>query len=112
LIRGISRRQTFDRLRREGTRVRGSRLALTYVPQVDARPELAFAISTKVGGAVVRNRCRRRIRPLLVERDRAGGLRGGAYLVQVRERIDDLPAAAVAREVDALLAALDARLAG
>jgi ribonuclease P protein component len=112
LIRGISRRQTFDRLRREGTRVRGTRLALTFVPSGDERPELAFAISRKVGGAVVRNRCRRRVRPLLAEHDRTGRLRPGAYLVQIHGRIDALPATDVAGEVDALLAALDARLAG
>jgi ribonuclease P protein component len=112
LIRGISQRQTFDRLRREGTRVRGSRLALTFVAQADARPELAFAIPRKVGNAVVRNRCRRRIRPLLEAHDRAGSLRSGAYLVQVHARIDELEAPAVAREVEQLLAALDARVAG
>jgi ribonuclease P protein component len=112
LITGITRRQTFDRLRRDGTRVRGARLALTYVPDDGARPEVAFAISRKVGTAVVRNRCRRRIRPLLAERAKRGALRPGAYLVQVHTRIDDIDAATVARDVDDLLAALDARVTG
>jgi ribonuclease P protein component len=112
LIRGISRRQTFDRLRREGTRVRGSRLALTYLAQPDAPTELAFAIPRKVGGAVVRNRCRRRIRPVLAAHDRSGRLRPGAYLVHVHTPVDALGSAEVAREIDQLLTALDARLAG
>jgi ribonuclease P protein component len=112
LITGITRRQTFDRLRRDGTRVRGARLGLTFVPRDDARPEVAFAISRKLGSAVVRNRCRRRVRPLLDAHARTGRLRPGAYLVQVTARIDDLDAAVLARDVDDLLAALDARVAG
>jgi ribonuclease P protein component len=110
LIDGISRRQTFDRLRREGTRVRSRRLALTFVPNDDGRHQVAFAISRKVGGAVVRNRCRRRIRPLLAARAAAGQLRPGGYLVQVSVRVDAVPADELAFEVDELLASLDARL--
>ena len=92
--------------------MRGTRLALTFVTHEDARPELAFAIPRKVGNAVIRNRCRRRLRPLFVEHHRAGRLRPGAYLLQVHTRIDELAAADVAAELDALLAALDARVAG
>jgi ribonuclease P protein component len=110
LIAGITRRQTFDRLRRDGTRVRGTRLALTYIPRDDAGSEVAFAISRKIGTAVVRNRCRRRVRPLLAAHERAGRLRPGAYLVQVAARVDQLDAAVLAREVDDLLLALDARV--
>jgi ribonuclease P protein component len=112
LIDGISRRQTFDRLRRKGTRVRGTRLALTFVPQDDARPQVAFAISRRLGSAVVRNRCRRRVRPLLVQHARDGRLRPGAYLVQIAGRVDQLDAGELAHEVDDLLVALDARLKG
>jgi ribonuclease P protein component len=112
LIDGISRRQTFERLRREGTRVRGTRLALTFVPQDDARPQVAFAISRKLGGAVIRNRCRRRVRPLLAHHARTGRLRPGAYLVQVAGRVDRLSTDDLAREVDGLLTALDTRLTG
>lgn len=92
--------------------MRGKRLALTFVPEADARPQVAFAISRKVGNAVVRNRCRRRVRPLLAARAKEGRLRPGAYLVQIAARVDELPSGDLAREVDDLLTALDARVAG
>jgi ribonuclease P protein component len=111
LITGISRRQTFDRLRREGTRVRGARLAVTFVPAEDPRPQVGFAIPRRVGGAVVRNRCRRRLRPLFDAQAIAGRLRPGAYLVQVAARVDEVPAGDLACEVQELLDALDARVA-
>ena len=90
--------------------MRGTRLALTFVPDEDARPQVAFAISRRVGNAVVRNRCRRRVRPLLADHARAGRLRPGAYLVQVASRVDELDAPGLALEVEALLTALDARV--
>jgi ribonuclease P protein component len=45
-----------------------------------ARPEVAFAVNRKVGGAVERNLLRRRMRSIL--RERTPGLRPGAYLVR------------------------------
>ena len=90
--------------------MRGTRLALTYLPGAEARPEVAFAIPRRLGNAVVRNRCRRRVRPLLDERAQTGRLRPGAYLVQVSGPLDALDPAALAAEVDALLTALDARV--
>jgi ribonuclease P protein component len=111
LIVGISRRQTFDRLRRQGTRVRSRRLALIFAPGDEHPPQVAFAIPRRIGGAVVRNRCRRRIRPLLAAHAAAGRLRPGVYLVQLSAPVDDLPASELAFEVDRLLDALDARLA-
>ena len=89
--------------------MRGPRLALTYAP-LDAGAQVAFAIPRKVGGAVVRNRARRRVRALLDERARHGALRPGAYLVHVPAPIDDLDASALRGDVDRLLPALDARV--
>jgi ribonuclease P protein component len=111
LIRGISRRSTFDRLRREGIRVRRGALALTYVPCDDPRPQVGFAISRRVGGAVVRNRCRRRLRAVLAARSRAGRLRPGTYLVQLTAPVDTVPQAELEAGVDAVLDALAERLA-
>lgn len=75
MIRGISDRATFARLRAEGTSVRTSHLRLRHLDEStdDATLRVAYAIPRKVGGAVVRNRIRRRIRGLLDER-RASGL--------------------------------------
>jgi ribonuclease P protein component len=111
LITGITRRSTFDQLRREGTRVRRGSLGLTYLPLGGARPQVAFAISTRVGTAVVRNRSRRRVRAALCRRHAAGELAAGAYLVHIRAPLHDQPAAAVVADVDAVLAALAERLA-
>jgi ribonuclease P protein component len=44
---------------------------------------VAFAIGRRVGGAVVRNRLRRRIRALFEAEARASGLPSGWYLVGV-----------------------------
>lgn len=48
-----------------------------------ARPRVGFVIPRKVGGAVVRNRVRRRLRELLRAVERSGGLAPGDYLVIV-----------------------------
>ena len=92
-------------------RVRRGALGLTYVSVGGARPQVAVAVSRKVGNAVCRNRCRRRLRAAFDACDRAGRLRSGAYLVQVYARIDAVPSAAIAADVDAVLDALTARLA-
>lgn len=46
----------------------------------DESPRVAFAISRSVGGAVVRNRLRRRLRELLRSLDRETPLTPGRYL--------------------------------
>ncbi len=69
---------------------------------------LAFAITRKVGTAVVRNRLRRRLRAICadLDRDRPGGLPNGALLISagpeaVRRSPDELRHD-VARLIDAL----------
>jgi ribonuclease P protein component len=110
LISGITRRSTFERLRREGVRVRRPTLGVTYAPIGD-EAQIAFAIGRKVGGAVVRNRSRRRIRAILAERDRQGRLRPGAYLVHVTAAADTVPFPQLEAAVDQVLDALDQRVA-
>ena len=69
----------FARLRSTRRRARAGALWLAWTPPEDPScpPRVAFAIGRRVGGAVVRNRLRRRLRAALG----AGGLPAGDYLV-------------------------------
>ena len=59
-------------------------------------PRVAYAIGRTVGGAVVRNRLRRRLRALVHDRARAGQLRPGWYLVGATPAAARLDASALA----------------
>ena len=69
-------------------------MTVAFVPtvggRVPARPCVAFAIGTRVGGAVVRNRVRRRLRDELAALARNDRLAAGAYLVAVAPAAADL----------------------
>lgn len=55
-------------------------LTVTWVPNgADEPPRVAYAIGKRVGGAVVRNRLRRRLRSIVAEL--APQLGAGAYLI-------------------------------
>lgn len=59
-------------LRTHGVRVRRGPLSITHVDDdPDGATRLAFAITKRVGSAVVRNRLRRRLREICVELDRS-----------------------------------------
>lgn len=78
----IKDRQTFLALRASRRRVRKGPITVTFAPAVKpAPPQVAYAIGRRVGGAVVRNRLRRRMRAIVA--DTAGELAPGAYLVGV-----------------------------
>lgn len=73
-------RETFARLRTSRQRVRRGPLTVTFVAAAHpSPPQVAYAIGRKVGGAVVRNRLRRRLRAIVSEL--APQLAPGAYLV-------------------------------
>ncbi len=76
----IRDRATFEALRRGGRRVRRGPVTVTWLEGDPAEPpRVAYAVGRRAGGAVVRNRIRRRLRAIIHE----GGacLRPGAYLV-------------------------------
>jgi ribonuclease P protein component len=76
----IRDRATFEVLRRSGRRVRRGPVTVTYAAVGDAaRPRVAYVVGKRVGGAVVRNRLRRRLRAAAA----VEGLQPGAYLVGV-----------------------------
>ena len=66
LIWRIRDRRTFQELRRRGRRVRSGTVVVTMLAptpeMIGSPPRVAFAVSRKVGPAVVRNRLRRQVR--------------------------------------------------
>lgn len=73
-------RATFDALRRSGRRVRRGPITVTWLAGDPGDvPRVAYAVGRKAGGAVVRNRIRRRLRSIM--QDARAQLRPGAYLV-------------------------------
>ena len=82
-------------LRRSSRRVRLGPLSVTWLPPArptgSEPPAVAFAIGKTVGGAVVRNRVRRRLRAGLRELCAAGRLPQGSYLVGGTAGLVDLP---------------------
>jgi ribonuclease P protein component len=86
----IRDRTTFDTLRRSGHRGRRGPISVTFVAgDVDRVPRVAYAVGRRVGGAVVRNRLRRRLRAAVA--DSAGSIPPGAYLVSAGRDAVDLP---------------------
>ncbi len=80
-------------------------MSVTHLPSDPAArpqpPRVAFAVTRKVGTAVVRNRLRRQVRAHLAARQRSGrSLPPGAYLVALRPGAAD-------HDSDRLLADLD-----
>ncbi|MGI8778510.1 MAG: ribonuclease P protein component [Acidimicrobiales bacterium] len=83
MIQPISDRATFAHLRRSRRRVRRGPVTVTWVEGEPSEPtRVAYTVGRRVGGAVVRNRVRRRLRAATSE---AGGLlRPGPYLIGAR----------------------------
>jgi ribonuclease P protein component len=80
MVWAVRDRATFESLRRSGRRVRRGPITVTWLAGDPAEPpRVAYAIGRRVGGAVVRNRIRRRLRSVMQEV--RAQLRPGAYLV-------------------------------
>ena len=91
----VTSRRTFEVLRREGRRARRGPLAVTWIapsPTSEASPpQVAFTIGRRAGGAVVRNRLRRRLRAALRDLLGSGELPGGTYLLSAEARAAQQP---------------------
>ena len=85
LIDRIHERAVFRRFGRDADRSRSGPLTVVRItlPGV-RRPAVAFAISRKVGGAVIRNRLRRQLRVACSDLAAGGELVPAGYLVVVR----------------------------
>jgi ribonuclease P protein component len=84
LISGVARRASLELLR-SGVSVRSGPLSVRYAPTGGPGAEVAYAIRRSGGSAVLRNRCRRRLRACLRQVDQRGDLRPGVYLIGVRD---------------------------
>ncbi len=82
MIRGISDRAVFDRLWSDGKQVRSRDFRVRFLTDDRRPPRVAYAISRKVGNAVVRNKLRRRLRAAVGEYvDLSGGPFSDAVVV-------------------------------
>ena len=78
----IQDRATFEALRRSRHRGRRGHITVTFVAVGDdSRPRVAYAVGRRLGGAVERNRLRRRLRSAVSVIESEAGLSPGAYLV-------------------------------
>ncbi len=84
-------RKAFAELRRSKRRAWSGPVRVQFVPAEpdDVSRRVAFAVPRKVGTAVKRNRCRRRLRAVVVETQAA--LPAGNYLVGIDQGVHDLP---------------------
>ena len=91
----VTDRSTFAEMRRHGRRGRCGPISLTWLapdPAIPpAPPRVAFAVGKAAGGAVGRNRIRRRLRAGLRELQGTGRLPQGTYLVSARPEAAQMP---------------------
>ncbi|MCU1369098.1 MAG: ribonuclease protein component [Ilumatobacteraceae bacterium] len=101
-------------LRTQGIRVRRGPLALTFLDEEGSGTRVAYAITKRVGGAVERNRLRRRLRALFAELAAAapGTVPDGVLLVSAGPEACDRNPEELRNDVKRLLAALDTRRFG
>ena len=104
MVAAVRTRTDFAALSRSRSR---SRSGSVWVVRADA-PDLAvaYAIGKAVGGAVVRNRLRRRLRALIAEAERAGDLPPGHYLVGADPSAVEAPFPELRRQLLGALARL------
>lgn len=72
-------------------------------------PRVAYAVPRRVGGAVVRNRLRRRLRAVVADLHRAGRLAGGAWLLVAAPPLVDTTHDELRMTVERALARLESR---
>lgn len=83
--RRLSRTSEYERVKHDGVTRRGEFLMLNVAPMENSGLwRVGFVTSRRVGGAVVRNRVRRRLREVV--RQNQHGLRGGGCMVLVARR--------------------------
>lgn len=84
----ITDRATFASLRQSRRRAGVGPVRAVFVPRDDDVAYVAYAVSRRAGGAVVRNRIRRRLRAVVAA---AEGIRPGAYLLSAGPAAATMP---------------------
>lgn len=108
----ITDRRAFEDLRRQGRRVRRGPLTVTWLPPAAGAatpPRAAFAVGKGTGGAVIRNRVRRRLRAALRARLADGRLPAGTYLLGGTAELATMPWSALVELLDDALTEVQAR---
>lgn len=82
-------RKAFQTLYQRGRSIRGSFMVLIFIPNGRAETRRAFVTSKKIGSAVVRNRCRRRLREAHLRIRGQVDLRGVDLALVARARCKD-----------------------
>ena len=83
--RRLTRASEYERVKRDGFVRRGKLLMLNVAPVENSGPcRVGIVASRRLGGAVVRNRARRRLREIV--RQHQHELRGGLWIVLVARR--------------------------
>lgn len=81
----LRKRTEFEACYASGVRVSGRHLLLFLLSRPDSsRPRIGISVSRRVGGAVVRNRVKRRIRQLFRANRTLFGERGPALVINAR----------------------------
>jgi ribonuclease P protein component len=108
-------RRTFVALRERGVRVRRGPLAVTFLAEDGSdRTLVAYAITKRVGGAVERNRLRRRLRAVLADlaSEAPSPVPDGVLLVSAGPEASGRGPGELRNDVKRLLEALEARRSG
>lgn len=100
----LRRNADFQRVRQEGRSLANRWLVLNVAPNDLTQSRVGFAIGKRLGGAVVRNRLKRRLREIVRAHRTAGRLRPGYDLIIVgRSAAATAEWAPLCRAVDDLL---------
>jgi len=89
--RAVHGRRVFAELRRSRRRVFAGPVRVQFLPVTEPEDvrRVAFAVPRKVGTAVERNGCRRRLRAVVAEN--VASIPAGTYLVAIDQGVRDLP---------------------
>jgi len=94
----LKKRADFQRLYTRGERFPGRYVVLFVMPAENDRGRFGVTASRKVGGAVIRARCKRRLRELYRLHHRPGGVEGLDIVANARQGCGTAPWAELERD--------------